>query len=59
MSEMSSRTPLGDLLRLAETLAWLKAGVERIHDPRAYDRRDQEIREIERQGLEAIQHDPK
>jgi hypothetical protein len=59
MSEMSSGSPLGDLLLLAETLARLKMGVERKRDPRAYDRRNQEIREIERRGLEAIQHDLK
>jgi hypothetical protein len=57
MSQVSSRTPLRELL--AETLAGLKASVERIRDPRAYDRRNQEIREIERRGLEAIQHDSK
>ena len=57
MSPTKSRTPIRELL--AETLAALKAGVERIRDPLAYDRRDQQIREIERQGLEAIQRDSK
>ena len=57
MSEMPSRGPLGEFL--TEALAGLKAGVERIRDPRAYDRRDQEIRELERKGLEAIPSDRK
>jgi hypothetical protein len=57
VSPTKSSTTISELL--AETLAGLKVGVERIRDPRAYDRRDQEIREIERKGLEAIQHDSK
>lgn len=57
MSEMPSRGPLGEFL--TEALAGLKAGVERIRDPRAYDRRNQEIRELERKGLEAIPSDRK
>ena len=54
---MKSPSPLGELL--AETLAGLKASLDGIRDPRAYDRRNQEIREIERKGLEAMPSVPK
>ena len=54
---MKSRSRVAELL--VDTLARLKASADSRRDPRAYDRRNQEIREIERKGLDAIPSDPK